>query len=83
MFQSTAASYNLLHIVNESVDIMYDKRLFSKEIIRNVNCNEEINWRDKLLISEKLCMFMSIHQCLKPNSLLVYCQRESKSKTTY
>ena len=54
IFQSTAALYNLLHIVNESVDIMYDKRLFSKEVIRNVNYNEEINWRDKLLISQGL-----------------------------
>ena len=52
--------------MNESVDIMYDKRLFSKEVIRNVNYKEEKNWRDNLLISEK---FMSIHQCLKPNSL--------------
>ena len=41
IFQSTADLYNLLHIVNESVDIMYDKRLFSKEVIRNVNYKEE------------------------------------------
>ena len=37
--------------MNESVDIMYDKRLFSKEDIRNVNYKEEKNWRDSLLIS--------------------------------
>ena len=63
-FQSTAALYNLLHIVNESVDIMYDKRLFSKEVIRNVNYNEEKNWRDKLLIYLKsyvcLCQYINV-----------------------
>ena len=64
IFQSTADMYNLLHIVNESVDIVYNKRLFSKEVIRNVNYKEENNWGDSLLISEKLCMFMSIHRCL-------------------
>ena len=30
--------------MNESVDIMYDKRLFSKEVIRNVNYKEEKLW---------------------------------------
>ena len=49
IFQTT----NLLHIVNESVDIMYDKRLFSKEVNRNVNYTEEKDWRDNLLIFEK------------------------------
>ena len=32
-FQSTADLYNLQHIVNESVDIMYDKRLFQKKLL--------------------------------------------------
>ena len=40
IFQSTADLYNLLHIVNESVDIVYDKRLFLKEVIRDVNYEE-------------------------------------------
>ena len=56
--------------MNESVDIMYDKRLFSKEDIRNVNYKEEKNWRDSLLIS-----------MVTTKVTMVYCQRESKSKT--
>ena len=57
-FQNTADLYDLLHIVNKSVDVVYNNRLFLQEVIRNVNYKEENNCRDSLLISEKLCMFM-------------------------
>ena len=63
--QSTADLFNLLHIVNDSVDIVHNKRLFSREVIKNTNRKEEENWRSSLLISEKVCMFMSMHRCLK------------------
>ena len=55
----------ILHIVNDSVDIVHNKRLFSREVIKNTNRKEEENWRSSLLISEKVCMFMSMHRCLK------------------
>ena len=37
-------------------------------VFRIVNYKEE-NWLDSSLISEKLCMFMLMHRCSKPNSL--------------
>ena len=82
-FQTTADLYNLLHIVNELVDIVHKKIIFIK-VIRNVNYKGEKNWRDSLLISPKLCMFISIHRCLKPNSLWnILSKKKSKSKTSY
>ena len=34
-FQNTANLCSILHIVNDSVDILYNKRLFSREVIKN------------------------------------------------
>ena len=38
IFQSTADLYILLHILNDSADIVYNNRFFfPKEVVRNVN----------------------------------------------
>ena len=55
---------------------MYNKRLFSTEVFRNVNYKEEKIGVIVYLYLKKICMFKSIHRCLKPNSLWYIVKRK-------